>query len=82
MLWQLFDAGTLAKFGSLLSGLRAETLSAMSSSVLLSAVSNFSQYTPELTPPQVNAITTQLWVRWKHARTQSFRRSFVLKFLV
>ncbi|XP_060767545.1 stereocilin [Neoarius graeffei] len=61
----LFDAGTLAKFGSLLSGLRAETLSAMSSSVLLSAVSNFSQYTPELTPPQVNAITTQLWAASK-----------------
>ncbi|XP_053085264.1 uncharacterized protein strc1 [Pangasianodon hypophthalmus] len=57
----LFDKGTLPKLGSLLSGLRAESLSTLSSSVLLSALSNFSHYTPELTPPQVNAITTQLW---------------------
>ncbi|KAF4090913.1 hypothetical protein AMELA_G00031030 [Ameiurus melas] len=59
--FNLFDAGTLPKLGSLLSGLRAESLSTLSSSVLLSALSNFSQYTPQLTPPQVNAITTQLW---------------------
>ncbi|XP_046695993.1 stereocilin [Silurus meridionalis] len=67
----LFDTGTLPKLGSLLSGLRVETLSSMSSSVLLSALSNFSQYTPKLTPPQVNTITTKLWaapamVTWLH----------------
>ncbi|KAF5904405.1 stereocilin-like, partial [Clarias magur] len=55
------DAGTLAGLGSLLSGLRAETLSTLPLSVLLSVLSNFSEFTPALTPPQVNAITTQLW---------------------
>ncbi|KAK3510278.1 hypothetical protein QTP70_032702, partial [Hemibagrus guttatus] len=57
----LFDAGTLPKLGCLLSGLRAETLSTLPSSLLLSTLSNFSQCKPQLTPPQINAITTQLW---------------------
>ncbi|KAG7315056.1 hypothetical protein KOW79_021144 [Hemibagrus wyckioides] len=57
----LFDAGTLPKLGSLLSGLRAESLSTLPSTLLLSTLTNFSQYKPQLTPPQINAITTHLW---------------------
>ncbi|KAL7833698.1 hypothetical protein AOLI_G00286580 [Acnodon oligacanthus] len=58
----LSESGSgVSKLKFLASGLSMETLRGLPSDVLLTALSNFSQYSPQLTPPQANAISTKLW---------------------
>ncbi|XP_048087526.1 stereocilin [Alosa alosa] len=57
----LVEPGRLSSLGSLVSGVRVETLWGITSDSLLSALPNISLHQPGLTPPQANAITTKLW---------------------
>ncbi|KAK1802165.1 hypothetical protein P4O66_021833, partial [Electrophorus voltai] len=63
VLWQFSVPGALSQLGSLASGVRVETLGALSPNSLLTALANFSQYKPELAPPQTSAIATKLWAK-------------------
>uniref|UniRef100_W5LJ55 Stereocilin 1 n=1 Tax=Astyanax mexicanus TaxID=7994 RepID=W5LJ55_ASTMX len=54
-------SGALSTLRFLASGVSVETLWGLPSDVLLSALSNFSQYSPQLTPPQLNAISSKVW---------------------
>jgi len=49
--------------GSLVSGVKVETLWTLQSDILLEALPGMSLQTPGLTPPQANAIICKLWVR-------------------
>ncbi|XP_076148821.1 uncharacterized protein strc1 [Alosa pseudoharengus] len=57
----LVEPGRLSSLGSLVSGVRVETLWGITSDSLLSALPNISLHQPGLTPSQANAITTKLW---------------------
>ncbi|XP_067255585.1 stereocilin [Chanodichthys erythropterus] len=54
-------SGHLSMLGSLVSGVKVETLWTLPSDVLLEALPGMSLQTPGLTPPQVNAIICRLW---------------------
>ncbi|XP_056317568.1 stereocilin-like [Danio aesculapii] len=54
-------SGQLSQLGSLVSGVKVETLWTLPSDVLLEALPAMSLQTPGLTPPQVNAIISSLW---------------------
>ncbi|XP_036439770.1 stereocilin [Colossoma macropomum] len=59
---KLSESGSgVSKLMFLASGVSVETLWGLPSDALLTALSNFSQYTPQLTPPQANAISAKLW---------------------
>ncbi|XP_043099570.1 stereocilin isoform X2 [Puntigrus tetrazona] len=51
----------LSMLGSLVSGVKVETLWTLSTDVLLEALPAISLQTPGLTPPQVNIIISKLW---------------------
>ncbi|XP_055059364.2 stereocilin isoform X1 [Misgurnus anguillicaudatus] len=51
----------LSLLGSLMSGVKVETLWSLPSNVLLEALSGISSQTPGLTPTQTNSIITKLW---------------------
>lgn len=53
----------LSMLGSLVSGVKVETLWTLPTDVLLEALPAMSLQTPGLTPPQVNTIISKLWVR-------------------
>ncbi|XP_031413712.1 stereocilin isoform X2 [Clupea harengus] len=57
----LTQPGGLSTLGSLVSGVRVETLWGIPSDSLLSALPNISLHQHGLSPPQANAITTKLW---------------------
>ncbi|XP_067297525.1 uncharacterized protein strc1 [Pseudorasbora parva] len=54
-------SGHLSMLGSLVSGVKVETLWTLPSDVLLEALPGISLQTPGLTPPQVNTIICKLW---------------------
>ncbi|XP_042583590.1 stereocilin isoform X1 [Cyprinus carpio] len=54
-------SGHLSRLGSLVSGVKVETLWALPTDVLLEALPALSLQTPGLTPPQVNTIISKLW---------------------
>ncbi|XP_029281623.1 stereocilin [Cottoperca gobio] len=53
--------GQLQKLGSLIVGMKTETLLTLTSDRLLSSLPAMAQQTPDLSPPQANAIATKLW---------------------
>ncbi|KAJ8340744.1 hypothetical protein SKAU_G00353770 [Synaphobranchus kaupii] len=57
----LKQPGQLLELGSLVSGVKVETLWALTSDTLLSALPDMALHSPGLSPPQANAITTKLW---------------------
>ncbi|XP_077084751.1 stereocilin [Siphateles boraxobius] len=54
-------SGHLSMLGSLVSGVKVETLWTLPSDILLEALPRMSLQTPGLTPPQVNAVICKLW---------------------
>lgn len=63
---QLSAPGQLQQLGSLLVGMKTETLLSLSSDRLLSSLPAAARLNPGLSPPQVNALSTKLWVRHTH----------------
>ncbi|XP_028435816.1 uncharacterized protein strc1 isoform X1 [Perca flavescens] len=53
--------GQLQQLGSLIVGIKTETLLTLTSDRLLSSLPAMAQHTPSLSPPQANAISTKLW---------------------
>ncbi|XP_071257607.1 stereocilin [Salvelinus alpinus] len=53
--------GQLQKLGSLVSGVKVETLWNLPSDILLSSLPDIALHTPGLNPSQANTITTKLW---------------------
>ncbi|XP_045071302.1 stereocilin-like [Coregonus clupeaformis] len=53
--------GQLQKLGSLVSGVKVETLRSLPSDTLLSSLPDIALHTPGLNHPQANTITTKLW---------------------
>ncbi|XP_035275396.1 stereocilin [Anguilla anguilla] len=53
--------GQLLQLGTLVSGVKVETLWTLTSDTLLAALPNMALHSPGLSPPQANAITTKLW---------------------
>ncbi|XP_034733689.1 stereocilin isoform X2 [Etheostoma cragini] len=53
--------GQLQQLGSLIVGIKTETLLTLTSDRLLSSLPAMAQHTPGLSPPQANAISTKLW---------------------
>ncbi|XP_056240770.1 uncharacterized protein strc1 isoform X1 [Seriola aureovittata] len=53
--------GQLQELGSLIMGMKTETLLTLTSDRLLSSLPAMAQHTPGLSPPQANAIATKLW---------------------
>ncbi|KAI4871925.1 hypothetical protein NFI96_017914, partial [Prochilodus magdalenae] len=59
---QLSESGSgLTQLKFLASGVSVEAVWGLPSDALLTGLSNFSQYAPQLTPPQAAAISTKLW---------------------
>ncbi|XP_061102953.1 uncharacterized protein strc1 [Conger conger] len=58
---QLGQPGQLLELGTLVSGVRVETIWTLTSDTLLAALPNMAQHTPGLSPPQANAVSTKLW---------------------
>ncbi|KAG7244349.1 hypothetical protein INR49_004049 [Caranx melampygus] len=64
--------GRLRELGSLIMGMKTETLLTLTSDRLLSSLPTMAMHTPGLSPQQTNAISTKLWgfpevVRWLDA---------------
>ncbi|XP_071344768.1 uncharacterized protein strc1 [Trachinotus anak] len=57
----LTTPGQLQELGSLIVGMKTETLLTLTSDRLLSSLPAMAQHTPGLSPPQANAISTKLW---------------------
>uniref|UniRef100_A0A8P4GLL4 Stereocilin 1 n=1 Tax=Dicentrarchus labrax TaxID=13489 RepID=A0A8P4GLL4_DICLA len=51
----------LQELGSLIVGMKTETLLTLTSDRLLSSLPAMAQHTPGLSPPQANAVSTKLW---------------------
>ncbi|CAB1339535.1 unnamed protein product, partial [Coregonus sp. 'balchen'] len=56
-----FTPAQLQKLGSLVSGVKVETLRSLPSDTLLSSLPDIALHTPGLNHPQANTITTKLW---------------------
>lgn len=65
---QLTAPGQLQELGSLIVGMKTETLLTLTSDRLLSSLPAMAQHTPGLNPPQANAIATKLWVQLRVGR--------------
>ncbi|CAB1435802.1 unnamed protein product [Pleuronectes platessa] len=53
--------GQLQKLGSLIVGMKTETLLTLTSDMLLSSLPEMAQHTPGLSPPVATSISTKLW---------------------
>ncbi|XP_070762114.1 stereocilin [Enoplosus armatus] len=59
--YTLTAPGQLQELGSLIVGMKTETLLTLTSDRLLSSLPAMAQHTPGLSPPQANAVSTKLW---------------------
>lgn len=60
---QLTAPGQLQELGSLIVGVRTETLLTLTSDKLLSLLPAMAQTTPGFSPTQATALSTKLWVQ-------------------